>query len=175
MNSPFKRPIIALILEIIGYLLFIASLVGIVVHFLAPAKLPISSPLAVSIAALVMSVVYYALGQIITFLSKSAFHAETLLNAAGNDIFPRLKRIEEKLSKGAASARATSAADAAPAAMTETANYYYSEGQAAEGPLSLGDLRSLRFAGVIDDSTLIYREGDTTWTPFEDLAEVSAV
>jgi hypothetical protein len=55
-----------------------------------------------------------------------------------------------------------SVAQVAPA----QANFYYSTEGRQEGPLTADDLRNLRQAGLINDDTLVVREGDSEWKQY---------
>jgi len=172
MSTTYKRPSISVLLDAIAGVTFAASASAIAAHFIF--KTNAENYLALGVAGIGMGIVYIAFARVIACLGQSAYYAERLIHAAANDIYPRLKGIEEKLSSSAARAAAPSeTAQAAQAAAM--VHYYYSEGDTAEGPVTLGDLRSLHFAGVIDNATLIYREGDTAWTPFEEIYEAVAV
>jgi hypothetical protein len=97
-----------------------------------------------------------AIGAVIGYLARAAFHTERIADLLAGETNPQLKRIEDRL--------------AAPLRIVPQApkvEYFYSLNGTQEGPFSRSEMRSFCKDGIITENTNVFRTGDKEWLPFE--------
>jgi hypothetical protein len=118
-------------------------------------------------------------GQLGRFHELSEDRQSWVPAASVTELFPPAGEIEMIANPGVqplgAVLRPQSGIRAGMAASGDVREWYYMDGQDQQhGPLSLGQLESLRIAEDITDPTLVWKQGMEDWTPFSFLGLVLA-
>lgn len=178
-RTQYQPPILTGIFNVLGVLVLVGAVLFILYMLSAgvAAKEPavLFPAIATAVVAVLASIVYFGIAQVIDFLGRTAHFTDRLSTTLETSVIPRLTSIEQRLSSGTPLVVRVDSSPAAPPLRTGRvgAVFHYTADGAQQGPFTPADMKDFRVAEVLADETPVFREGESQWRTYRDYPELT--